>query len=223
MKSAYSELDGTNPHPPVAGSLVFSLLSLPVGIAGFVAVVTLGTVGLATAIIWAGLPVLALLVLGARAAARAERARVHGLLGAYVASPYRPIPPAGLGVRWRARLSDPATWRDLAYFVLLFPIGIAEFVVVVTAWSTGLGLTAMPLYFEFLPPDADIFGYLNPESVVETLPWAALGVLVIAVSIVLTRALGTLHARYARAMLGPGPRARRLAENSGPIMLSPVA
>ncbi|NKQ57618.1 two-component system sensor kinase [Amycolatopsis sp. K13G38] len=221
MTSAYS--DGSDPHPPVGGSLVFLLLSLPVGIAGFVSVVTLATLGLATVIVWAGLPVLALLILGARVAARLERVRVHGLLSVYVATPYRPIPAAGLRARWRARLADAATWRDLAYFVLLFPIGIAEFVVVVTLWSAGIGLAALPVYFQSLPPDAHVFGYFSPGTFVETLPWAALGVLVIAVSIAATRSMGILHARYARAVLGPGRRARLLAEKHDPTPLSTVA
>jgi hypothetical protein len=217
MTSALSERDGSRPRPPVGGSLVYLLLNLPLGIAGFTWVVTLLTTGVGSVIVWAGLPVLALLVLSTRAAARFERARVHAMLGAYVATPYRPLPATGQRARWRARLLDGATWRDLGYFVVLLPIGIAEFTVVVTTWSVGLGLAALPVYFRFLPDGAYFFPafderWIVVDSTIEALPWAALGVLVLALSIVLTRGLAGVHARFARLALGPGPRARRLAE-----------
>lgn len=221
MTSALAIRDGSRPRPSVGGSLLYLLLSLPLGIAGFMAVVTLATVGLGTFVVWAGVPVLALLVLGGRVASRFERARTHALLGAYVASPYRPLPSRGLRARWRARLLDGATWRDLAYFVLLLPIGIAEFSTVVTTWSVGLGLTALPIYFRYLPDDAFVLWraddhWVTVDSTVAALPWAALGVLVLAFAVVVTRALGTAHARYARVMLGPGPRARRITESDSP-------
>ncbi|HVV14454.1 sensor domain-containing protein [Amycolatopsis sp.] len=217
MTSAVLERDNTRPRPPVGGSLLYLLLNLPLGIAAFVFVVTLASTGLSTVIIWAGLPVLALLFLGSKAAARAERVRVHRLLATYVASPYRPLPARGQRRRWRARLLDPATWRDLAYLVLLFPLGIAEFSIMVTMWSAGLSLTALPIYFRFLPDGAYFFPgddirWIVVDSTLKALPWAALGLLVLALSVVLTRALGVAHARFARFILGPGPRAKRLAE-----------
>lgn len=223
MTSAPSVVDGSRPHPSIAGSLGYLLLNLPLGIAGFVAVVTLASVGLSTAVIWAGVPVLALLVLGTRAAARFERTRAHALLGTYVAAPYRPLPAKGWA-RWRARLHDGATWRDLGYFVLLFPIGMAEFVTVVTCWSLGLGLTTLPAYVGYLPGDTVIlFDHVVVNSALEALPWVALGLLVLALAVVLTRALGTAHARFVRFVLGPGPRARKLAEADADQPLSTVA
>jgi hypothetical protein len=217
MTSAHSVADGSRPRPSLAGSLGYLLLNLPLGIAGFVTVVTLASVGLSTALVWVGVPVLAALVLGTRAAARFERARARALLGAYVASPYRPLPAIGWRARWRARLLDGATWRDLGYFVLLFPIGIADFVLVVTSWSVGLGLAALPVYFRYLPDGAFVLfekhsPWLVVDSTVKALPLAALGLLVLALAIALTRGLGVAHARFVRLVLGPGPRARRLAE-----------
>lgn len=217
MTSAHAVTDGSRPRPSLAGSLGYLLLNLPLGIAGFVTVVTLVSVGLSTAIVWVGVPVLAVLVLATRAAARFERARARALLGTFVAAPYRPLPATGWQVRWRARLLDGATWRDIGYFILLFPIGIAEFVVVVTSWSVGLGLAGLPLYFRFLPDGAFVMfdedsPWLVVDTTVKTLPFAALGLLVLALAIVVTRGLGAGHARFVRLVLGPGPRARRLAE-----------
>lgn len=221
MTSALASRDGSRPRPSAGGSLAYLLLSFPLGIMGFVAVVTLASVGLSTFVVWVGVPVLALLVLGSRHAGRLERARTHALLGAYVASPYRPLPARGLRARWRARLLDGATYRDLAYFVLLLPIGIAEFTIAVTTWSVGLGLTALPVYYRYLPGHAFVVGRAHGDWVVvgstfAALPWAALGLLVLAFAVVATKTLGAVHARFARMMLGPGPRARRIAEEPGP-------
>lgn len=204
-----TERDGTRPNPPLWGSLAYLVMNLPIGIAGFVFIVTTVSVGVSTVIIWVGLGVLALAVLVWRGAARLERLRVHAMLGTYVADPYRPLPGSGSG-RWFARFKDPATWKDMAYFVLLLPIGIAEFTISVVTWSVGAYLALLPLYWTFVPDDWHMVMWNNqvfdPESWVGTLPLAAVGVLVLALSIAITKGLGTLHARYARAMLGPSLR-----------------
>jgi len=203
-----TERDGTRPNPPLWGSLAYLLMNLPIGIAGFVFVVTTMSVGISTVIIWVGLGVLALAVLVWRGAARLERLRVHAMLGTYVADPYRPL-PEGAG-RWVARFKDPATWKDMAYFVLLLPVGIAEFTISITTWSVGIYLSLLPLYWSVMPNDWQVVlwdgHFFGPDSWIGTLPWAAAGVLVLALSVVITKGLGTLHARYARAMLGPNPR-----------------
>jgi hypothetical protein len=204
-----TERDGTRPNPPVLGSLAYLVLNLPVGIAGFVFVVTALSVGLSTAIIWVGVPVLALAMLTWRAAARLERRRVHAMLNTYIATPYRPL-PEGLSAQWRTRLKDGATWKDMAYFVLLLPVGVAEFTMMVVSWSVSLWLLFLPLYFGFLPDEWYPEVWDHPlgqvDSAWEALPWAALGAILLAMTIALTKALGALHARYARALLGPSRR-----------------
>jgi hypothetical protein len=107
-------------------------------------------------------------------------------------------------------LKDPATWKDMVYLVLMLPIGIAEFTISVVSWSVAVYLTLLPFYWTFMPvewqPVLWDTPFLNVDSWVETLPFAGLGVLVLALAVIVTKALGTLHARFARAMLGPSPR-----------------
>jgi hypothetical protein len=204
-----TERDGTRPNPPLLGSLAYLVMNLPLGIASFVFAVTTLTVGVSTVVIWVGLAVLAVSMLVTRGFAALERARVHAMLGTYVATPYQPLPDQGR--RWVTRIKDPATWKDMAYCVLLLPIGIAEFTLMVTFWATALGLVFLPVYYRFLPGGSyRLWDWDRPVLVVDSftdaLPFAALGVLLLAIAVVLTKFLGTLHARYARAMLGPSAR-----------------
>lgn len=206
--------DGTKPNPPLLGSLAYLAMNLPIGIGSFVFVVTAMSVGLSTVIIWVGLAALAVAILVMRGLAGLERMRVHAMLGTYIASPYRPLPDKG---RWVSRVKDPATWKDMAYLVLMLPLGIAEFVIVVVAWAVSLYLTLLPVWWLWAPHDWDLEVWdrsvWSIGSWVGTLPFAGLGVLLLALAIIITNALGTMHAVYARAMLGPSPR--RIAKLEG--------
>jgi hypothetical protein len=199
--------DGTRPNPPLLGSIAYLAMNLPIGIASFVFVVVVMSVGIGTAIIWVGVAVLAVGILAMRGMTRLERLRVHAMLGTYVASPYRPMPERG---RWLSRIKDPATWKDMAYLVLMLPLGIAEFTIVVVLWTVSLYLTLLPVYWNWIPSDWELVLWDHPlasiDSWLGTLPFAGLGVLLLAFAIVVTNGLGTLHAVYARAMLGPSPR-----------------
>lgn len=209
-----TERDGSRPNPPLLGSLAYLVLNLPIGIASFVFVVTTVTLGVGTVIIWVGLAVLLFSVLGMRGMAALERLRVHGMLRTYVASPYRPAPEKG---RWLATMKDPATYKDMLYLVLMLPIGIAEFTISVVLWSVGIYLAFLPAYWTWLPADWQMVLWdhqvFNVDSWIATLPFAGLGVLVLAVAVIVTRALATAHAVFARTMLGPSRR--RIEKLSG--------
>ena len=89
----------------------------------------------------------------------------------------RPVPAPARGVAvaaGRVLASDPATWKDLAYLVVLFPLGVVWFVVTLTLWTTAVGLLTAPLWY-WIPADG-----ARPWSstatkglVVDTLPEAS--------------------------------------------------
>ncbi|WP_018684134.1 sensor domain-containing protein [Actinokineospora enzanensis] len=197
--------DGTRPNPSVLGSLGYLVMNLPVGVGGFVAFFTMLCVGVSSAVVWIGLPVLALAIVAARFAGRVERARVYAMLDTYIASPYPPLPAQG---RWKARVRDVSTWRDMAYFLLLFPIGVFEFCVVVTFWVTSASMLFLPVYYRWLPGgsyrlwDTD-HPVIVVNSFVDALPFTALGLALLALAVPVTRGLGKAHAYFARALLGP--------------------
>lgn len=204
--------------PSLGGSVTYLLLNLPLGIVAFWLLVACLSAGLGTAVLGVGLGLLALAVPGVRGAATFERARLYAQLDTYVDLPYLPL-PQGWKARWTTRLRDPSTYRDLAYLSLLFPIGLVEFVLVTAFWWAGLWLATLPITFRFLPgeayyfPDQDL-PWITVDSTLDALPWAGLGLLLIPVSVVVTKALARLHAGFAVALLGP-TAAQRLERRSG--------
>src|SRR5918996_5114492 len=109
------------------------LLNMPVGIATFTIIITGLAVGFGLLITLIGIPILFALLYVSRAMGTIERVRAALLLDADVRSPYRPDAPRATW--WRVhvrRATDPATWIELGYHLLLMPVGVITFTIVVT-------------------------------------------------------------------------------------------
>ncbi|WP_019819066.1 sensor histidine kinase [Saccharomonospora saliphila] len=138
----------------VARSLAFLILSFPLRIVEFVVVVALAVVGIATTVVWVGIPVLLATTELVRVCADLERRWVRTALGVEIISPTRETPGQGPLRRWRTRLTEPTTWRDLGYVLLAFPVGIVEFAV-------GLvGVVLLPVALWVAPSVAWMHGRL---------------------------------------------------------------
>lgn len=210
---------GDGRGPRLGGSVVYLLLNLPLGVLSFGFLTAFIAAGIGSAVVWVGVALLALVLLTVRGVARMERARVYALLDRFIDLPYLPLPGGKQSARWKARVKDPSTWRDLAYLFLLFPLGLVEFVLVTVFWATSLGLTALPIYYRFLPDGAYFFPsydlrWITVDSTLSALPWAALGLVFVALSIALTKGLARLHSAFAGALLGPTTAQRLRMERS---------
>src|SRR5262245_23124136 len=134
------------------------LLNLPIGIATFTIVVTGFALGFSLLITLIGIPILFALLYVSRAMGTFERVRAALLLDAEVARPYRADPPKDTW--WRVHLSratDPATWIEMGYHLLLLPIGTITFTILVTFWTLGLTLVLVPLFGWWLPNGVHVF------------------------------------------------------------------
>ena len=186
-------------------AVVFELLSYPLGVFWFVFLITGISVGAGLIIIWVGVPILFLTALIWTYGARAERWRVKMLLGDDIPAPYRPLSEGSFWSRVWAFAADPAVWRDLLYLLLLFPIGIFEFVFALCALSVPLWFITLPIYDWALNggQGAQFFDgvYINQPL------WLALGVLIGVIVLLLVPypviGLARLHAALARGLLGP--------------------
>jgi signal transduction histidine kinase len=162
-----------------------------------------------TLIIWVGVFVLALTLLAWRGGAWLERRWVGAMLGVHIPDPYRPLPDGSLWRRARVLASDPATWKDLAYLVVLFPLGLIWFVVTTTVWTLALGLLTAPLWY-WIPADGAVALFEDGDRsilVLDTLPEAILaGVVGAALCVAaawVVRGMAIAHGAVALALLGP--------------------
>jgi signal transduction histidine kinase len=185
------------------GYLSLGLLTGSVALALWI---TALAVGVTFAVLVVGLPValgcLALL----RAAATMERWRAAIVFGTPIPEPYQPV-SGGLFRQLRVRVSDPATWRDLLWLVLLFPLGTAVAVASWSLWGVGLGLVFLPLYYAFLPGGHALLSFGDGRTYlvadfVGALPFALLGLPACWVAGWATRGMGLGQAWLARALLG---------------------
>jgi signal transduction histidine kinase len=134
-------------HRMVADN-AYLLLGFPLALTAFSLLITGFFTGAFLAIIWVGVPVLALTLQTARWIADLERVRIAGVLGRPLARPRYAGAPDGAG--WLRQMANPLfsgqTWLDLAHAVVVFPVAVVTFCVMASWWfGTLLGLT-FPLY-----------------------------------------------------------------------------
>ncbi|WP_433471087.1 sensor histidine kinase [Saccharomonospora azurea] len=108
---------------------LFMVASFPLRLVQFVLVVCGTVIGIATVVVWVGIPILAATMWLVRAFGDLERGWVRWALGVDVPDAQRAQGDGNWARRWRARATDPTLWREVAYLMLAFPIGIVEFAV----------------------------------------------------------------------------------------------
>jgi signal transduction histidine kinase len=133
------------PRPWVHRSIVFMIASFPLRLAEFVLIVTAMVIGIATTMIWIGIPLLVLTTSMVRGLADLERSWVRSMLGVDIPPAVRLPHRRGLMATWQARLADRTTWHDLAYLMIAMPLGIVEFI-------AGLVSVAVPPFGIWVAP-----------------------------------------------------------------------
>nr|CEL21069.1 putative two-component system sensor kinase [Kibdelosporangium sp. MJ126-NF4]CTQ95417.1 putative two-component system sensor kinase [Kibdelosporangium sp. MJ126-NF4] len=217
------QVDGRQHQPGAVGANVYLFTSFITTVSWFPLVVALLGVGFGTLVVWVGFPLLILTMMLIRGFARFERRFVYATLGYYVPDPYRPVPSGLVGV-FKGRFTDPATWRDLLYLLVLLPVSLISFTWVVVFWSVGLGLATLPVWYRWVDGGFMVFGSTNgPAYVVErfdqTLIPALVGVLLLCLALVTTKWFGQVRGKLARALLGPS-RAMLLAAEAAHLQAS---
>ncbi|MCW2918610.1 MAG: histidine kinase [Actinomycetia bacterium] len=191
---------------------LYLLVSMAFGLAWFVILVTGFALSAGLLIIWVGVPLFALLMIAWRGGAMLERFLVTAAFGVTIPNPYRRLPEGGPLRKWRTLAVDPATWKDLAYLAVLFPITLVEFVISVVMWTaTGL-LLFLPLIMVLDGSHVfinlgDSLTYVLTQPVA-ALPVSLVGMLLLVVSLYVTRTVAVAHASFARLMLGPSENQR---------------
>src|SRR6185295_11071867 len=141
-------------------NLLYLMLAMPLGIIYFVFLTVGLTTGFGLTIVWIGIPILALVFAGSWGLAALERQLAIHALGAEVPPMLPPPgsqPAAGLLQRVGAFLSNPVTWKGMAFLFLKFPLGIVSFIAVVTMLATSAGLMLAPVAWYFGDFSSDLY------------------------------------------------------------------
>jgi signal transduction histidine kinase len=190
----------------------YLLASFPVGIATFVLLVTGISIGLSLAIVWVGLPILMATLAVSRWLARFERRRAAIVLRAPIPTSYLAAHRRGMFGWLHTAIGDSATWRDLLWLLILLPaLGLAGFTIAVCTWGTGLGLLFLPAWYWAVGDTGVDLGAVNVNTLDEAWIGIPVGLVILTITVPLTRGLGTGLARLARALLAPSER-RRVVE-----------
>ena len=196
--------------------LVTSLVAGPAGFAWTLVTTLLMAIGSVTAL---GAPVFLAITWLDRYLAGLERRRAGWVLGTPIPSPYTPVSAATRSARARQVAVQPATWRDMAWFVVLFPLGLGFGIgAVVTTVVTLAALTAPA--WAWSVPERRAYPLVQQAMGTPTgrILLVLAGIVVAPLVMWLLRRLAAAQSRVAAALLSPGEhgrlvrRAQELAE-----------
>ncbi|MET8042158.1 sensor histidine kinase [Micromonospora sp. NPDC005215] len=140
-----------------------------------------------------------------RRLADVERRRAGWVLGTAIAAPYLPTEGATVRQRASAVATQPATWRDLAWLVALFPLGLAGGVAAIVVTVVDLATVVAPAWAWAVPNPRAPFPM---DPLMTTVPGrfglTIIGVLLLPVTAWFLRTAGLAQARTARVLLAPG-------------------
>lgn len=199
MRSLLHELGGRFADARMWRRALYLLLAFPIGIATFVATVTLLAVGASLVIVWVGVPILWLTFWLSRRWGAIERRLLATLVERPIVAPPEPVAEGGMGRRFMANLRDGTSWRAIVWQLARLPLGVLA-LIVVTLPLFGIAYIAAPRW-----------GLIADGPAWAQALTAAGGVAAILLVPHLVDGLAAVHAAIARPLLGPSTR-RRLAQ-----------
>lgn len=202
-RSTLGRFFGVVVDPRAYAAVFYLLLAFATGIVYFTVAVTGISLSIGLSILIIGIPVMLLFIAIVRAVSLVEGRIVEALLGERMPRRPRWVSSEGKVVsRIKAWLLDYRTWTTLFYMLMQLPLGVLYFSALAGFFSAGAALMAAPIA-QVVSGGPVIWlgadGYLI-EPWAFPLVWAAALFLII-LTMHLVRAVGRLHAAYAKVML----------------------
>jgi signal transduction histidine kinase len=204
------------------GELLYALLGLPLGIAGFVFTVVTLSVSAGLLITFVGLPLLAVTGLASRYLGMGIRSFGNRLIGDSIAAPAKFVPKPGLFGWLGSCLTDGTAWRARLYLLLKLPLGIASFVTVMVFWSYALGGVTYAIWRPFLPCNDTSHGQCHRgaqfgsnytlDTPFRIVLAGVVGLLMLLAAPWVVRGVVALDRFLVRVLLGPTDRDERVEE-----------
>lgn len=222
-----------------AGNFVFLLLSFPLGLLYFILMVTGFAVGVGTAIIVMGIPILFATIVLIRGMATLERNMATSLLQiSFPRYPRRDVHrPQSFMHRFGHFLSDPYTWSSAIYMLFKLPLGILSFALTVALLTTTFAVTLLPVGYlvtllvngillangihvsgDFIPGVIVVHEQFDLAMFARSCLGTPIGILLWFGTRFLLNSLAQLSGEMALALLGPGEadEAEALAQPNQP-------
>lgn len=189
-------------------NLLYLLLAFPLGLAYFIFLSVGLSVGFGLAIVWVGLPILALVFAGSWALAAFERQAAIHLLGAQVPPMTAPPSPEQRTIWQQARdfLTNPVTWKGMAFLLVKLPLGVVSFVALVASFAVSASFLLAPALWEWGAFDFDGFlmqvGPWQVDTPGEAWFCVLIGVVLLLISLNVLNGLALVWRWTAAALLG---------------------
>ncbi len=184
-------------------NIAYLWLAFPLGLAYFVMLVVGVPLGIGLVILWIGLLVLFLVMLGVWAAAGLERQLAIALLGAAVPERRTAVSGETPG-RWlRSVFGSAAMWKGLGFLALKFPLGLAGWIFSVVSLTVSGVFLAAPLVWPLGGRYDFCLWRVTSES--DTIPLALTGLFMLLVTLHAHNGLAWIWKRLAELMLGGSP------------------
>lgn len=197
---------------------IYLVLNFAFGVLWFVVLVTLIATGAGTLITIFGAFILAAAYYIWRFAAQLERLRIKGFFGEIIPAPPSMDRSGTLWTRVRRALADGLAWRELFYIFLLFPVGIAEFVLASVLVSLPFGLLSALVTYRSHAMQMNL-GIWSVDTLPKALLVAFAGLILLLPCSAALVALADGHRALARALLSPRS-IRELEERVGSLTTS---
>lgn len=206
-------------------NLLYLVAAFPLGLLYFLLLVIGLAVGIGTAVVLVGIPLVLLTVYLGRWLGGFERELTVWWLNVEI--PFVALPrPAGLPVLTRLRLdlTEEVTWKSPVYLLVKFLFGVLAGALTVTLLALCGFLVWQPFaylinVFVLSNTGGTVQGVLGPitgafdfNQLVETLPLFLVGLVVTPLALHLLNSITRLWGLFARAMLGHSDVERRLAQ-----------
>ncbi len=178
---------------------LYLFLAFPLGLFYFIFLVTGLSMGIGLVIVWVGLLILAGMFAAWYGLIVFERQMAIWLL-------HEEIPPftrqdmRGLSLweQFKAVISNPVTWKGLAYLLAKLPLGILSFTLLVTFLALSVSMLAAPAYYQYFPPEFIIW---SVDTLGEALLLSLVGIFVALISMHILNGLAWVSGKFARVML----------------------
>ena len=186
-------------NPNAYLSLIYQLFAFPLGLFYFVFLFTGILVGIGLIIIWIGIPILFLMMLAWYGFSVFEKQLSIYVLKAEIPEEKKPgNTEMTMWAQFKRYLSDPVTWKSLAFLFLRFPLGILSFSITVSLMSVTISFIAAPFTYNNYYIE---FGFFRVETLGLAILIAVAGILIGFLSLHVFKFMGLFYKKLSEIML----------------------